>query len=59
VYGQPPNAVALSAKRLTADEAQKIARLIARLLELSSSNWSETGTGLAVLASPSRSGASR
>src|SRR4051794_8813550 len=31
VYGQPPNAVALSDKRLTAGEAEKIARLIARL----------------------------
>src|SRR3954469_14749482 len=31
VYGQPPTAIALSDKRLTADEAEKIARLIARL----------------------------
>jgi hypothetical protein len=34
VYGQPPNAVALSDKRLTDDEAEKIARLIVRLPEL-------------------------
>jgi hypothetical protein len=34
VYGQPPNAVAFSDKRLSDDEAEKIARLIARLPEL-------------------------
>jgi hypothetical protein len=34
VYGEPPNAVAISDKRLTDDEAEKIARLIARLPEL-------------------------
>ena len=34
VYGQPPKAVALSDKRLTDDEAQRIARLIVRLPEL-------------------------
>jgi hypothetical protein len=34
VYGQPPDAVAISDKRLTNKEAEKIARLIARLPEL-------------------------
>jgi hypothetical protein len=34
VYGQPPDAVAFSDKRLTDDETHKIARLIARLPEL-------------------------
>jgi hypothetical protein len=34
VYGQPPNAIAVSDKRLTNSEAEKIARLIARLPEL-------------------------
>jgi hypothetical protein len=34
VYGQPPDAVAFSDKRLTDDEAEKLARLIARLPEL-------------------------
>jgi hypothetical protein len=34
VYGQPPDAIAFSDKRLTDDEAEKIARLIARLPEL-------------------------
>ena len=34
VYGQPPNAIAISDKRLTNNEAEKIARLIARLPEL-------------------------
>jgi hypothetical protein len=34
VYGQPPNAIAISNKRLTNNEAEKIARLIARLPEL-------------------------
>ncbi len=34
VYGEPPNAIAFSDKRLTNDEAEKIARLIARLPEL-------------------------
>jgi len=34
VYGQPPDAVAFSDKRLTDDEAEKVARLIARLPEL-------------------------
>jgi hypothetical protein len=34
VYGQPPDAVAISDKRLTNNEAEKIARLIARLPEL-------------------------
>ena len=34
VYGQPPAAIALSDQRLTDDQAEKIARLIARLPEL-------------------------
>ena len=34
VYGEPPNAIAISDKRLTNDEAEKIARLIVRLPEL-------------------------
>jgi hypothetical protein len=34
VYGQPPNAVAFSDKRLTDDEAEKLARLIVRLPDL-------------------------
>jgi hypothetical protein len=34
VYGQPPDAVAFSDKRLTDDEAEKLARLIVRLPEL-------------------------
>jgi hypothetical protein len=34
VYGQPPNAIAISDKRLTNNEAEKIARLIARLPDL-------------------------
>jgi hypothetical protein len=34
VYGEPPNAIAISDKRLTNNEAEKIARLIARLPEL-------------------------
>jgi hypothetical protein len=34
VYGEPPNAIAISDKRLTTNEAEKIARLIARLPEL-------------------------
>ena len=34
VYGQPPAAIAFSDKRLTDDEAEKIARLIVRLPEL-------------------------
>ena len=34
VYGEPPNAIAVSDKRLTNNEAEKIARLIARLPEL-------------------------
>jgi hypothetical protein len=34
VYGEPPNAIAISDKRLTDDEAEKIARLIVRLPEL-------------------------
>ena len=34
VYGQPPNAVAFSDKRLTDGDAEKLARLIARLPEL-------------------------
>ena len=34
VYGQPPNAIAISDKRLINDEAEKISRLIARLPEL-------------------------
>jgi hypothetical protein len=34
VYGEPPNAIAISDKRLTNSEAEKIARLIARLPEL-------------------------
>jgi len=33
VYGQPPNAIAISDKRLTDDEAEKLSRLIARLPE--------------------------
>jgi hypothetical protein len=31
VYGEPPNAIAISDKRLSGDEAEKIARLIVRL----------------------------
>ena len=34
VYGEPTNAIAISDKRLTDNEAEKIARLIARLPEL-------------------------
>jgi hypothetical protein len=34
VYGEPPNAIAISDKRLTDQEAEIIARLIARLPEL-------------------------
>jgi hypothetical protein len=34
VYGEPPNAIAISDKRLTNNEGEKIARLIARLPEL-------------------------
>jgi hypothetical protein len=34
VYGQPPDAVAFSDKRLANDEAEKLARLIVRLPEL-------------------------
>src|SRR5262245_25101292 len=34
VYGEPPNAIAISDKRLTNNKAEKIARLIARLPEL-------------------------
>ena len=34
MYGEPPNAIAISDKRLTNNEAEKIARLIARLPEL-------------------------
>jgi hypothetical protein len=34
VYGEPPDAIAISDKRLTNNEAEKIARLIARLPEL-------------------------
>jgi hypothetical protein len=34
VYGEPPNAIAISDKRLTDNEAEKVARLIARLPEL-------------------------
>jgi hypothetical protein len=34
VFGEPPNAIAISDKRLTNSEAEKIARLIARLPEL-------------------------
>jgi len=34
VYGEPPNAIAISDKRLTNNEAEKIARLIARLPDL-------------------------
>jgi hypothetical protein len=34
VYGQPPDAVAFSDRRLTDDEAEKLARLIVRLPEL-------------------------
>jgi hypothetical protein len=34
VYGEPPNVIAISDKRLTNNEAEKIARLIARLPEL-------------------------
>jgi hypothetical protein len=34
VYGEPTNAIAISDKRLTNSEAEKIARLIARLPEL-------------------------
>ena len=34
VYGQPQDAIAISDKRLTNNEAEKIARLIVRLPEL-------------------------
>jgi hypothetical protein len=34
VYGQPPDAIAISDKRLTNNEAEKVARLIARLPDL-------------------------
>jgi hypothetical protein len=34
VYGEPPNAVTISDKRLTDSEAEKLARLIVRLPEL-------------------------
>jgi hypothetical protein len=34
VYGEPPNAIAVSDKRLTDSEAERIARLIARMPEL-------------------------
>jgi hypothetical protein len=34
VYGEPPNAIAISNKRLTNNETEKIARLIVRLPEL-------------------------
>jgi hypothetical protein len=34
VYGEPPNAIAISDKRLTNNEAEKIARLLTRLPEL-------------------------
>jgi hypothetical protein len=34
VYGEPPNAIAISDKRLTNNEAEKLARLIVRLPEL-------------------------
>jgi hypothetical protein len=34
VYGEPRNAIAISDKRLTDDEAEKLARLIVRLPEL-------------------------
>ena len=34
VYGEPPNAIAISDKRLTNNEAETIAQLIARLPEL-------------------------
>jgi hypothetical protein len=34
VYGEPQDAIAISNKRLTNDEAEKIARLIVRLPEL-------------------------
>ena len=34
VFGQPPDAIAFSDKRLTDDEAEMLARLIARLPEL-------------------------
>jgi hypothetical protein len=34
VYGEPPNAIAISDKRLTNNEAEKIARLIAHLPKL-------------------------
>jgi hypothetical protein len=34
VYGEPPNAIAISDKRLTNHEAEKIARLVARLPDL-------------------------
>jgi hypothetical protein len=34
VYGEPPNAISISDKRLTNNEAEKIARLIARLPDL-------------------------
>jgi len=53
VFGEPPNAIAISDKRLTNNEAEKIARLIASCLNWSS--LSSIGTGHAAGASPSRS----
>ena len=57
VYGQPTAAIAISDKRLTDDEAEKIARLIARLPELV--ELERTGTRPRAVASPSRSASSR
>jgi hypothetical protein len=41
VYGEPPNALASSANRLTSDDARRISKLIASFLSL----WSSSRTG--------------
>jgi hypothetical protein len=51
VYGQPLEAVAISDKRLTNDEARRISKLIARVL----SSWSSSRTGTRPRAGASRS----
>jgi hypothetical protein len=56
VYGQPPDAVAFSHNRLTDGEAEKLARLIARLPELVEL---ERDRNRAAGASPSRSASNR
>jgi hypothetical protein len=42
VYGEPPDAIAISDKRLTNDEAEKLARLIVSLPELIELNVGQT-----------------